>query len=198
MSQLTQAILTAAQALPEGGMVSPKEFLHLAVRAAIDQAMARLAKEGKLLRIARGAYVVPLPGRFGLRAPSTESVLKSLEKTNGETIVAAGAFEANALGLTTQVPTREVFMTSGASRTLQLGRREIEIKHAPRWQLALGSSPAGMAVRALSWAGAEKAASAVSILRTKLASDEWHSLQGARAMMPSWMARAISADGVHA
>src|SRR5690606_37353192 len=30
MSHLSEAILSAAQALPEGGLVSPKEFLHLA------------------------------------------------------------------------------------------------------------------------------------------------------------------------
>jgi hypothetical protein len=43
-------------------------------------------------------------------------------------VVANGAAEANALGLTTQVPTREVFFTSGASRTLQLGSRCVELR----------------------------------------------------------------------
>jgi len=33
MSHLSEAILSAAQALPEGGLISPKEFLHLASRA---------------------------------------------------------------------------------------------------------------------------------------------------------------------
>lgn len=36
MSHLSEAILSAAQALPEGGLISPKEFLHLASRAAVD------------------------------------------------------------------------------------------------------------------------------------------------------------------
>lgn len=52
-----------------------------------------------------------------------------------------GAAEANALGLTTQVPTREVFLTSGPTRKLQLGKRQIELKHGNRWQLALGKPP---------------------------------------------------------
>jgi hypothetical protein len=51
MSQLTQAVLTAAQALPEGGLLSPKEFLHLSSRAAVDQALTRLTQAGLLLRV---------------------------------------------------------------------------------------------------------------------------------------------------
>ena len=59
MSSLPQSILSHAQSLPEGGVVSPKEFLHLGSRAAVDQALSRLTKEGKLLRVARGTYVTP-------------------------------------------------------------------------------------------------------------------------------------------
>lgn len=197
MSKLTQAIFSTAQALPEGGILSPKEFLHLASRAAIDQTMARLTKEGRLLRVARGAYVIPVAGRFGSRAPSTESVVMALEKKGGETIVANGAFEANALGLTTQVPTREVFMTSGPSRTLHLGKRAIELKHGPHWQIALGKRPAGKAVRALSWLGAEQISPALSILRAKLPNAEWRAIHAARAALPSWMARAVSQESTH-
>ncbi len=71
MSHLAENILTAALAMPEGGLVSPKEFLHLASRAAIDKALSRLVQEGKLMRVSRGAYVAPRQGRFGERPPST-------------------------------------------------------------------------------------------------------------------------------
>ena len=53
MSQLVQSIVAAAQALPEGGLLSPKEFLHLASRAAVDQALTRMTREGRLLRVGR-------------------------------------------------------------------------------------------------------------------------------------------------
>ena len=46
-----------------------------------------------------------------------------------------GAAAANALGLTTQVPMRAVYLTSGPSRRLKLGAQMIEIRHAPIWQL---------------------------------------------------------------
>lgn len=197
MSHLTEAIQSAAEALPEGGLLSPKEFLHLASRAAVDQALARLARQGKLLRVGRGAYALPVVSRFGVRPPSTEAVVEAIESAGGEVIVASGATEANALGLTTQVPTREVFLTSGATRKLRLGNRTVELKHGSRWQLALGKRPAGKAIRALSWLGPEQAPSALKILLTKLSPEEWEVMRAARAALPSWLARAVSQVSEH-
>lgn len=192
MSQLTQSILSVAQSLPEGGLLSPKEFLHLGSRAAIDQTLSRLTREGKLLRVGRGAYCLPVSGRFGTRPPSTDSVVEAIEAISGETIVANGAAEANALGLTTQVPTREVYLTSGRSRWLKLGNREIELKQGARWQVAIGKRPAGKVLRALSWLGPERAPETLQQLRGKLAQQEWDAMRSARASLPSWMARAVS------
>ncbi|MFM6990466.1 MAG: DUF6088 family protein [Rhodoferax sp.] len=192
MSQLAQSILTQAQSLPEGGLLSPKEFLHLGSRAAIDQTLSRLAREGKLLRVGRGSYSLPVQGRFGARPPSTEAVVEAIESTSGETVVASGAAEANALGLTTQVPTREVFLTSGPSRRLKLGNREVELKHGNRWQMLLGKRPAGKAIRALIWLGPEQAPKVLQVLRSKLPSQEWEAMRQARAGLPSWMAKAVS------
>jgi hypothetical protein len=197
MSHLSEAILSSAQALPEGGLISPKEFLHLASRAAVDQALARLAREGKLLRVGRGAYALPVASRFGSRPPSTEAVVEAIGSTHGEVVVPHGAAEANALGLTTQVPTREIFLTSGPTRKLRLGNRTVELKHGSRWQLALGKRAAGKAIRALSWLGPEQAPSALHILRAKLPAEEWAALQAARAVLPSWMARAVSEMNAH-
>jgi len=192
MSQLAQSILQQAQSLPEGSLLSPKEFLHLGSRAAVDQTFCRLAQEGLLIRVGRGAYAAPIQSRFGTRPPSAESVVESIESSRGETVVASGATEANALGLTTQVPTREVYLTSGPSRRLKLGSREIELKHGNRWQMLLGKRPAGKAIRALIWLGPEQAPRAMHALKKKLPAQEWEAMRQARARLPSWMAKAVS------
>lgn len=197
MSHLAENILSAAHTMPEGSLLSPKEFLHLGSRAAVDKTLSRLAQEGELMRVSRGAYVAPYLGRFGARPPSTASVVQAMEECGGETVVANGAAEANALGLTTQVPMREVFFTSGPSRKLQLGNRCIELKHGNRWQLLLGKRPAGMAIRALYWPGPEAAPAAIKLLRTKLPESEWAAMRGARAMLPSWMAKVVSEGMSH-
>jgi len=69
LNTLPESIQTHAQSLPEGGVLSPKEFLHLGSRVAVDQAFSRLVKAGKLLRVARGTYVAPVSNRFGTRPP---------------------------------------------------------------------------------------------------------------------------------
>jgi hypothetical protein len=194
MNTLPETILQQARSLPEGGVLSPKEFLHLGSRSAVDQAFSRLAKTGKLLRVARGAYATPVSSRFGSRAPAPEKVVKALAEQSGEIVVPHGASAANALGLTQQVPIREVYLTSGRTRKLKLGRSEVLVKHAPRWMLALGTRPAGAAVRALAWIGPTHAGKSLASLRRTLPRSEWQALASACATLPDWMARAIGEE----
>lgn len=177
-------------------MLSPKEFLHLASRAAVDQALSRLSKQGNLLRVARGTYVAPVSSRFGTRAPSPAKVVQAMAAQNGEVVTSHGAAAANALGLTQQVPIREVYLTSGRTRKLKLGRSEVTVKHAPRWMLALGSGEAGAAVRALAWMGPAHARESLAALRHILPPSEWRTLTSARAALPSWMAKAIGEEAL--
>lgn len=194
MSTLPETILEQARSLPEGGVLSPKEFLHLGSRSAVDQAFSRLAKAGKLLRVARGTYAAPVVSRFGSRSPAPEKVVRALAEQNGEIVVPHGASAANALGLTQQVPIREVYLTSGRTRTLKLGRSEVLVKHAPRWMLILGTRPAGEAVRALAWVGPQHANESLASLRRTLPLSEWQALTSARAALPGWMAQAIGKE----
>lgn len=194
MNTLPETILQQARALPEGGVLSPKEFLHLGSRSAVDQAFSRLARTGKLLRVARGAYAAPVSSRFGSRAPAPEKVVKALAAQSGEVVVPHGASAANALGLTQQVPIREVYLTSGRTRKLKLGRSEVLVKHAPLWMVALGTRPAGAAVRALAWIGPTHAGKSLASLHRTLPRSEWQALASARATLPDWMARAIGEE----
>src|SRR5690606_10468212 len=107
------------------------------------------------LRVARGTYAAPVASRFGSHSPSPEKVVRALAEQRGEIVVPHGASAANALGLTQQVPIREVYLTSGRTRKLKLGRSEVLVKHAPHWMLTLATRPAGAAVRALAWIGPE-------------------------------------------
>ena len=184
MNTLPETILLQAESLPEGGVLSPKEFLHLGSRPAIDQALSRLTKAGKLLRVARGIYVAPVSSRFGTRAPAPEKVVKAMAEQSGEVVAPHGARAANALGLTQQVPIREVYLTSGKTRKLKSGHSEVLIKHAPRWMLALGTGQAGAAVRALAWMGPTHAGESLASLRRTLPRAEWSALASVRAALP--------------
>lgn len=191
MQRLTEQIFKYAKRLPEGTPVAAKSLLHLGHRAAVDQALSRLAARGHLIRAGRGVYLLPVTSRFGTRAPSVEQVVEAFAAQRGEVIVPSGAAAANSLGLTTQVPVRSVYLTSGRTRKMNLGKQIIELRHAPRWQLALAHRPAGQAVRALAWLGPERAESALQTLKRKLPPAAFSELVAAAPQLPTRLARSV-------
>ena len=173
MQRPTKRIMEQAERMPVGAPIVAKGLLHLGSRAAVDQATSRLAKRGGLMRAGRGLYLRPIESRFGIGAPAEEKVVEAVAAHKGGTMVPNGVAAANALGLTTQVPVRSVYLTSGTSRKLCLGRQVVEFTHAPRSQLALPNRPAGAAVQALAWLGPAKAGEALRALRRCSARPIW-------------------------
>ena len=193
MPSLPSQIMSHAAGSPEGTLLCPSALLHLGSRAAVDQALSRLARKGDLMRICQGVYVWPVQTRFGPHPPAVEKVLASLSTLWGETIVPCGGTAANALGLTTQVPARSVYLTSGPNRKLKLGGLAVELRHAPRWQLVAPHRPAGDVVRALAWLGPEEVEENLETLGHKLSPEEIEELAATRAVMPAWLAEPVSA-----
>ena len=192
MERLTTKILEHIAEQPEGVPIGAKGLLHLGSRAAIDQALSRLFERGQLMRVGRGFYVRPLETRFGRRPPSVEGVVQALASSKGEVVASHGAAAANALGLTTQVPARAVYLTSGSSRWLRLGEQGVELRHAPRWQLTMATRPAGQAIRALAWVGEAHAGEALQTLWPRMPSGVRQEIISARPSLPTWLARQVS------
>src|SRR5947209_2939780 len=120
---LSEMILEWARSQSERTILSARELLHLGSRAAVDQALTRLHRRGELIRVSRGVYALPIEGRYGRRLPSPYKVAEAIARRRGEPVVRHGAAAANSLGLTTQVPVREVYLTTGANRQLEIGRQ---------------------------------------------------------------------------
>ncbi|ADO76136.1 conserved uncharacterized protein [Stigmatella aurantiaca DW4/3-1] len=189
---LAESIMKRASELPEGTPVVAREFLHLGSRAAIDQALSRLTRRNRLLRVERGVYVRPVETRFGVRPPSVSKAVEALAFLKGEKLAPHGAASANALGLTTQIPVRTVYLTSGRSRRLRLGAQELELRHVPSWQLALAHRPAGQVIRALAWLGPEEGPTRLPSLGRALSPSDLQELASMRGQIPSWMADQVS------
>ncbi len=193
MRGLSKRIMEHAEALPEATPICPGALLHLGNRAAVDQALSRLARSSKLMRICQGVYMRPILTRFGWRGPRVDKALEALSAFWGETIVPCGGAAANYLGLSTQIPIREVYLTSGRSRRLHFGKFPVELRHAPRWQLAAPHRKAGALIRALSWLGPEEVEDGLDAALPQFSSDELADLAAVRAVMPNWMAESVSA-----
>ncbi len=184
----SKAILKKIQGFPEGEPFTANMFIEIAPHTAIRHALARLVKSGYLMRATRGIYVRPKMNRFiGPVPPSSEEIVRL--KSEGETIGITGAEAVQKLGLSTQVVLKEVFLTSGRSRKIQLENgREIVLRHVAPRKLVLAGRPAGVALTAL-WYLGKKGVSTETIhqIRRRLSSEEFEVLKKEAHLMPAWM-----------
>ena len=131
--------------------------------------------------------------RWGPCLPGIHEVLQALAALWGETIVPAGGSAANVLGLTTQNPIRSVYLTSGPNRRFNIGRRPVQLRHAPRWQLVAPYRPAGRLIRAFTFLHRHEIEGALETVVPRLSAEDRAELKGALAVLPSWLARPIGA-----
>jgi len=190
---LSVRILEAAGKRPEGSLLAAKQFLTLGNRAAVDQALRRLALRGKLVKIARGRYALTISSRFGTRPPAPEVVIAQLNREGAQQLVSSGAAAANALGLTTQMPVQQTYLSrSRSQKRYVFGKQQVTIRPAAAWNFLLPDRPAGQAIRALTWLGPDQASAALPELRRALPPVEWDALLSVRAELPLWLAELLS------
>ena len=135
MANSAEIVSQWINAQPEGVLIRSLDLEHLVNRNQASRQLARLARHGRLMRVARGMYVTVTASRFGPVPPPVDKVVQSLSRITGHAIVRHGAAAANALGLTTQVPVRQIYLADGRARTLNLGKQIIEIRRGPKWML---------------------------------------------------------------
>ncbi len=193
MPTLSEAILAHARELPEGQPLVARKLAGFGSAKRVGRVLSQLTARGRLVRAGRGTYVRTVEGRFGTRAPSAAKVAQAIAASRGEIIASHGAMAANSLGLTTQVPVRNVFLTSGRSRTIEIGSQAVEMRHAPSWQLSQATSPAGQVVRALAWLGPEKAAEAVETLKRRIPTSDLVEVSTMAGRLPGWLAHQVRA-----
>lgn len=132
MQTMRDQIVTRIERLPKGDAFSAKDFLDIASRGTIDMALASLTRSGAIRRVRRGLYDVPRvnPDLGGELSPDIDKAAQAIARRQRWKIVPEGAWAANLLGLSTQVPAKIVYLTDGPSKTVPIGRRTIHLKHA--------------------------------------------------------------------
>ena len=123
-----------------GNLLFPEDFHDLGSSEAIRLSLHRLEKEKRITRVAQGIYVRPIISQYiGEVLPSAEEVAKGIAKRDRIRIVPTGVYALSALGLSTQVPMKLVFLSDGAARVVKIGKRTIKFKKTtPKSLLAKG------------------------------------------------------------
>ena len=92
-----------------------------AVRGSISSSTAWSSK-ASCWRLARGLYDYPKSHlQLGLLSPSVDAIAEALAGRDRLRIQPSGAYAANLLHLSEQVPAKAVFLTDGHSRRLKVG-----------------------------------------------------------------------------
>ncbi|MBB3708838.1 DUF6088 family protein [Aminobacter aminovorans] len=192
-------IMRRARAAGRGGVFTPTDFLDVAARPAVDQALSRLVKSGKLRRLARGLYDYPkVHSKLGPLSPAPDDVARALARETGSQAQIAGAHAANALGLSMQVPAKSLYLTDGPSRRIVLGKRVVDLRHASPKHLIAPGSPAGTVVQALRHVGPVRAADVAQIATRRLSARDKRVLASNAIQAPAWMRPTLISIGTSA
>jgi hypothetical protein len=181
-------VMKRVRASGRGSVFTPSDFLTIAARSSVDQALSRLVKGGQLRRLARGLYDFPkVHPKLGALSPAPDDVAKALARETGSQVQIAGARAANALGLSTQVPAQSTYLTDGPSRRVVLGKRVVDLRHASPKHLIAPGSPAGTVVQALRHVGPVRAADVAQVAARRLSANDKKMLASTVVQAPAWM-----------
>lgn len=142
------------QAKGRGYVFTPADFLDLGSRAAVDQALSRLADQKSIRRLAHGIYDYPkVSPRLGMLSPDMDAVARAIARKDRHVVQVSPARAANLLGLTRQVPAKAVYLTDGPSRTRQIGRQTVIMRKAAAKNLVGAGQQTGLVFQALRYLG---------------------------------------------
>ncbi len=133
-----------------GWCFTAMHFSDLGSDASIRKALSQLQKQNVIRRLAQGIYDYPkIHDVLGLIPPDLNEVAKAIAEKNGVQIQPAGAYAANLVGLSVQVPGRIIFLTEGPSRRVKIGNQEIIFKKATKKIMSCAGTKEGLLIQAL-------------------------------------------------
>lgn len=136
--------------LPLGRIFTTREFLSFGSRAAIDQALYRLVKDGRIIRLARGMFV-----RQGTKTSSISAneVAQTKARAFGREITSWGGAMLAEMGLSDCTFINPTYATTGGTSSFRFGAMRIFFKKAAARNVKLGDSIAGRILKVLWYLG---------------------------------------------
>lgn len=117
----------------------------------------RLENEGKIRRILPGIYDRPLYSKILNQevAPDINAVAEAIARKNNWSIIPSGNVALNLLGISTQVPAKWEYLSSGDSKDYQIGNASISFTHRADKELNRMSTKTALVIQAIKALGEE-------------------------------------------
>jgi hypothetical protein len=170
------------------------EFRKFGTNDAVRQALSRLCKKEFLIRLSAGIYLYPQHDNLiGIVYPSIETVAKTIAKREKTRLIPTGAYALNALGLSTQVPAKAVFLTDGTARVVKVGKRAtIKFKRTVAKNLSYKGKISLLAISALKEIGKGKATTEqLQKIKEALQQEKRENIIHDAALAPVWISNII-------
>lgn len=182
-------ILTKIKKAKRGTLFFVEDFLRFGNSKAIAKSLERLVKKGDISRVVRGVYArLEKDPILGLIKPGAEAIAKAIAKRDKARIVPTGALALNALGLSTQVPMNLVYLTDGAARRINLGKRKVIFKKVSPKNLAAIGEISSLAIQALKEIGKDNVTeNEKQIILKHLIDEDKYRLEHDIRLAPEWI-----------
>ncbi len=189
MQSIEDKILKKIKKAGRGSLFFTEDFLSFGTAKAISKALQRLVKKGDIDLIARGIYTrVEIDPVLGRIMPGTEAIAEAIRRRDKARIIPTGVMAMNALGLSSQIPMNVVYLTDGAARKIDLGRRKIILKKTTPKNLAAIGKISSLVIQALKEIGKDLATeSEVAIILKQLDKEEPYRLEHDIKLAPEWI-----------
>jgi len=190
METVAGKLLKKIETEKTGTIFLTRDFLDIASRTAVDQALSRLVKQGTLRRISAGMYTRPrFSERLGVEVwPSAEAIAQAAARKTARKLQYAGPHAANALGLSDHVPAQNIYLTDGKTRSIVAGGHRIELRHSRAHSLTEAGQTSSAVIEALRYLGRGNVdAITVRRLQERLTPKEKAMLSHDAASAPKWM-----------
>ncbi len=189
MQSIDKKIISRIYGKKRGWVYTPNNFSDLGGADAIKKALSRFAAKGAIRRLARGLYDYPKKHpKLGLLSPSIDAIANALKDRDSARVMPSGAYAANLLGLSQQVPMQVVFLTDGRARTVEIGNRTIRLKHTTPKNMATSARVSGLVIQALRHLGKDHVDdTVVGKLRRRLSDTDKKQLLKDIGFAPAWM-----------
>ncbi len=186
---LTDTILSRMYGKKRGWVFTPAHFRDLGNDIGIRKALQNLSDRGLIRRLARGLYDYPRTHpKLGVLSPNPEQIALALASKDNLRIQPSGAYAANLLGLSEQVPAKAVFLTDGTNRKIAVGKQEIILKQTSPKNMATAGRTSGLVIQALRYLGQHNVDdSVVKRLCTRLSKADRHDLMKDIRYAPAWI-----------
>ncbi len=191
MQSIEDKVLQRIYGRRRGSVFTQVSFSDLGRRSTIDKTLKSLADREVIRRLARGLYDYPKKhAQLGLLDPTPAAIAKALAGDRALRIQPSGAYAANQLGLSLQVPAKVTFLTDGDNRTVVVGKQTITLKRTTPKSMATAGRISGLVIQALRHLGQDHVDDEIiRKLDQRLTKQDRKVLKRDLRYAPAWIAR---------